>query len=200
MSSRVLRFTPEQHADYERRRAQAIGVGNAELVTIMSGGVESRHAGPTSTHPIPQWRGVQCHRTEISHSGIGRVTPDLPTISAGVAPGPLTPAKPRSIPMPESLVVKAVLAALELHAGVAWAQRMNVVSQRIDQRYVRAGFVGLSDIIGQMMDGRFLAIECKSAKGRLTDDQAAFLDTVRRHGGVAFMARAVEDVWRELAL
>ena len=26
MSSRVLRFTPEQHADYERRRAQAIGI------------------------------------------------------------------------------------------------------------------------------------------------------------------------------
>jgi hypothetical protein len=143
MSSRVLRFTPEQHADYERRRAQAIGIGNAELVT-------------------------------------------------------LTPAKLRSIPTPESLVVKAVLAALKLHAGVAWAQRMNVVSQRIDQRYVRAGFVGLSDIIGQMTDGRFLAIECKSSTGRLTDNQAAFLDTVRRHGGVAFMARAVDDVWHAL--
>ena len=148
MSSRVLRFTPEQHADYERRRAQAIGIGNAELV-------------------------------------------ESPII-------PLTPAKLRSIPTPESLVVKAVLAALKLHAGVAWAQRMNVVSQRIDQRYVRAGFVGLSDIIGQMTDGRFLAIECKSSTGRLTDDQAAFLDTVRRHGGVAFMARAVDDVWAEI--
>lgn len=53
---------------------------------------------------------------------------------------------------------------------------------------------GISDILGLFSDGVFLAIEVKSKKGRLTPDQKSFLEDVKKHGGVAIVARSVEDV------
>ena len=38
-------------------------------------------------------------------------------------------------------------------------------------------------------NGRFLALECKNDTGRLTEEQAAFLERVKRHGGVSGMVR-----------
>lgn len=50
-----------------------------------------------------------------------------------------------------------------------------------------------------MVDGgRILAIEVKSKYGKVSDDQQTFLDTVRTAGGLAFIARSVEDVEQEL--
>lgn len=71
---------------------------------------------------------------------------------------------------------------------------------------VRYGLgIGTSDLIGwrtEIIGGqrvaRFVAVECKSEKGRLTDEQAAFLATVRQAGGLAIEARSVEDA--EIAL
>lgn len=53
---------------------------------------------------------------------------------------------------------------------------------------------GVSDILGILADGRFIAIEVKSKKGRLSIDQNIFLEEIKRNGGVAFMARSVDDV------
>jgi hypothetical protein len=58
---------------------------------------------------------------------------------------------------------------------------------------------GVSDILGILPGGRFLAIECKSKTGRMTVEQEVFLQDVRAKGGVAFMARSIEDVERHLA-
>lgn len=53
---------------------------------------------------------------------------------------------------------------------------------------------GSSDLIGIIApSGRFLAIEVKSEKGRTTPEQDMFLELVRRMGGVAGVARSVED-------
>lgn len=61
-------------------------------------------------------------------------------------------------------------------------------------RWIEFGFSGLSDIIGQLkLDGRILAIEVKSAGGQVSPSQAAFLDLVRQHGGVAGVVRSIED-------
>lgn len=57
--------------------------------------------------------------------------------------------------------------------------------------------VGVSDILG-IWRGRFLAIEVKSPKGKLTEAQSAFLLDVQRHGGIAFCARSLNDVMRML--
>lgn len=85
----------------------------------------------------------------------------------------------------ESDVLSACLHLLSVHPAVAWAARMNTGAYEVDGRYVRFGFVGCSDIMGQMKDGRLLAFECKRPGGKLTWEQEAFLDRVRRHKGLA---------------
>jgi hypothetical protein len=69
---------------------------------------------------------------------------------------------------------------------------------------------GVADILGiigqlQIVDGenigpgRFLAIEVKSRYGKPTPDQANFLEEVNNRGGVAFVAKSVQDVIFELS-
>ena len=54
---------------------------------------------------------------------------------------------------------------------------------------------GASDRIGQLIDGRLLAVDVKGPKGKLQADQAEFLSLVRRFGGVAFNASACPYVY-----
>lgn len=109
---------------------------------------------------------------------------------------PLKLTKPE---IPEAAVLDVVLKALRLHRKVAWCNRMNTGALKdATGRPVHFGFVGLSDVIGQTVSGRFLAVEVKRAGKFPTPDQVAFLERVQRHGGVAFVARGVVDVMREM--
>jgi len=108
---------------------------------------------------------------------------------------------------PESDIQAAVLKYLVVTPLVAWAQRFNTGAHVIEsrkanggksRRFVHYAFPGCSDILGQLADGRFLAVECKSRRGRLTAEQATFLETVNRAGGLGIVARCVEDVQDEL--
>jgi hypothetical protein len=57
-------------------------------------------------------------------------------------------------------------------------------------RIIRFGLCkGSSDIIGICPDGKFLAIECKNAVGRVTPDQKRFIAAVIAKGGRAGIAR-----------
>lgn len=59
---------------------------------------------------------------------------------------------------------------------------------------LRAGLcTGSSDGIGFTKDGRFLAIEIKSDKGKPTEEQISFITAVNRVGGIAFVAKSVEE-------
>lgn len=54
---------------------------------------------------------------------------------------------------------------------------------------------GVSDILGIIPPlGRVLAIEVKSAKGRASPEQIAFLDRVNKDGGIGFIARSYQEV------
>ncbi len=99
---------------------------------------------------------------------------------------------------PEAGALKEVLQALGAHPAVAWCERMNSGAARIGNRFVRFGWPGCPDVLGQMKDGRLLGVEVKADKGRLRPEQAVFLERIRRAGGVAFMARDCRDVFREL--
>ena len=58
---------------------------------------------------------------------------------------------------------------------------------------------GCSDILGQLKDGRLLAVECKRPKGgKLSSDQLHFLDMVRNYGGVSFVETNLHDVHNNL--
>ena len=51
---------------------------------------------------------------------------------------------------------------------------------------------GVADILG-IFNGRPLAIEVKTSKGKLTDDQISFLSQFNDAGGIAFVARSISD-------
>lgn len=101
---------------------------------------------------------------------------------------------------PEAGALKEVLLALTAHPAVAWCERMNSGAVRIGNRFVRFGWKGCPDIIGQLRDGRLLGVEVKAPKGKLRPEQAVFLERIRCAGGVAFMARDCRDVFRELPI
>ena len=86
---------------------------------------------------------------------------------------------------------------LRVNAGVAW---QGTVIERTQHRLVlarpyaiRLAAPGVSDLLGWTEGGRFVAIEVKGPRGRVTAEQAAFLDLVRRSGGLAGVARSVAD-------
>ena len=93
----------------------------------------------------------------------------------------------------------AILRYLAVSPRVAWAERMNTGAVKIPvangrDRFLRFGFPGCPDILGQLTDGRLLAIEVKSPTGRPSEAQSAFLALVATHGGVAVLARSLDDL------
>jgi VRR-NUC domain. len=97
----------------------------------------------------------------------------------------------------ESDVLKACRSALQYHNRVAWVQRMNTggaYAWRKDgpPRFVKFGFRGCSDLIGQLKDGRFLAVEVKSQGENPTDNQREFLNVVSSNGGFAICVDNVD--------
>lgn len=57
---------------------------------------------------------------------------------------------------------------------------------------------GVSDILG-IYKTRMLAVEVKSQTGRLSAAQKLFLKEIERYGGIAIVARSIEDVKKALA-
>ena len=108
--------------------------------------------------------------------------------------------KRQNAKLSEAEILSKILAYLKLTRIYAWRNSVGatVIGAGEHRRFVRFGHSGLSDIIGILSGGRFLAIEVKSAKGRITPEQRAFLDNIEERGGVAFVARSVEDVYHGL--
>ena len=108
---------------------------------------------------------------------------------------------------PEQAIQDAVLRYLALDRRVAWARRFNTGASLIEghdaqgrktRRFVKFAFPGCADILGQLASGHFLAVEVKRPSTKPTPEQAAFLGEVRRHGGLAVVARSVVDVQQAL--
>lgn len=105
---------------------------------------------------------------------------------------------PRTNSRPEAAALAEVLTALRAHPAVAWAERMNTGAALVQGRFIRFGFKGCPDVLGQLKGGRLLGVEVKAQAGRLRPEQALFLARIRAAGGVAFVARDCRDVLREL--
>lgn len=95
---------------------------------------------------------------------------------------------------PEAAALCEVLKALRHHPLVAWAERQNSGAIKVGARFVRFGWRGCSDVLGQLKDGRLLACEVKAKRGRLRPEQREFLDRVQQFGGVGIVARNANDV------
>jgi hypothetical protein len=99
---------------------------------------------------------------------------------------------------PEAAALVEVLKTLRAHPLVAWCERMNSGAAKMGGRFVRFGWPGCPDVLGQLKDGRLLGVEVKAAKGKLRPEQSLFLERIRAAGGVAFVARDCRDVLRQL--
>lgn len=99
---------------------------------------------------------------------------------------------------PEAAALMEVLKALRAHPAVVWCERINSGAARVGNRFIRFGWPGCPDVLGQLKDGRLLSVEVKGPTGNLRPEQTVFLDRIRGAGGVAFMARDLRDVQREL--
>lgn len=95
--------------------------------------------------------------------------------------------------MKESDIMRACILALSGAGCLIWRNNTGVLPDRQGVP-IRFGLcVGSSDLIGITPDGRFLAIETKTAKGRIRPEQQRFIDAVRAKGGIAGIARSPED-------
>ena len=95
---------------------------------------------------------------------------------------------------PEKSVKSECLEYLHLIGIYAWNNPTGAVKIG-DNRFMSFGLKGAADIIGLLpKTGRFIAVECKSNKGRLSEAQEEFLDKIKSMGGVAVVARSFKDV------
>jgi hypothetical protein len=107
----------------------------------------------------------------------------------------------------ETKIKKAILKMLINHHLVAWAfittsgtVRAANYRMRMGRWFLgkflggddKVGKDGLSDIIGQMIDGRLIAIEVKCPGEKPREDQESFLKIVAKCGGVAGWADGVD--------
>ena len=96
--------------------------------------------------------------------------------------------------MSESDIVRAIL-ALPLPA-VLFRNQVGAARTLGGMRISTGLGKGSSDIVGfTNPGGKFIAIEVKDGdESDPTPEQLAFLDSVNRAGGIAFLARSVQDV------
>lgn len=76
---------------------------------------------------------------------------------------------------------------------VLWRNNSGAMPSAAGGAPVRFGLAkGASDLIG-ICAGRFIALECKTPKGKPTQDQLKFIQLVRRKRGFAAIVRSVDD-------
>ena len=93
----------------------------------------------------------------------------------------------------ESNISNAIMIALSEAGCLVWRNNVGVLKDA-NGRPIRYGLgTGSSDIIGLCADGTFLAVEVKTATGRVSPAQTAFIAVVRRRGGRAGVARCPAD-------
>ena len=110
---------------------------------------------------------------------------------------------PNAAPL-EREVLKAVWKYLAHHPKVQWITRMNSGTAMADfgasgTHPLRFNYKrGMSDLLGQLKDGRIICVEVKREGVALQDHQRDFLNEVRAANGCAFVARSVEDCIKEM--
>jgi hypothetical protein len=96
---------------------------------------------------------------------------------------------------PESVIQAQIRKAIGALPHVRlWRNNTGQLKDRFGHTVIYGLAIGSSDLIGIVAPhGRLIAIEVKSKTGKVTPEQEAFMEIVRRFGGVAGVARSFED-------
>jgi hypothetical protein len=98
----------------------------------------------------------------------------------------------------EQGIQAAILAYLRMRHILCWKNNTAGIYVRARNTYIPSHAPGVSDILGVLPGGRALAIEVKAPKGKVSPHQQQFIDAVNQAGGLAFVARSVEEVQIQL--
>jgi hypothetical protein len=98
----------------------------------------------------------------------------------------------------ESAIVSSCLEFLAWKGIEAWRQNQGAIPIAGGGYRRFTGKRGLSDIIGILDDGRWLAVEAKLPGNKPTADQDGFLDMIFRKGGVATWVTSVTELEADL--
>jgi penicillin-binding protein-related factor A (putative recombinase) len=93
----------------------------------------------------------------------------------------------------EKAIQKTILDYLHRRQIFCWKEHSSGIMVEGGQRYMPLGLKGKADILG-IYQGKFLAIEVKRPSGVLSPEQELFLYNIRKHGGIAIVARDVDDL------
>ena len=94
----------------------------------------------------------------------------------------------------ESLFKKAIRDYLTLKGWLCIPIRSVGIYRKDTGEYIPLKMKGVSDIICCTPEGRFVAIEVKTTKGKLNIAQKNFLQNVQAHKGIGIVARTLDDV------
>lgn len=96
----------------------------------------------------------------------------------------------------EANIQNEIMIALSQAGCVVWRNNTGVLKDA-SGRPIKFGLCkGSADLIGIAKDGRFLAVEVKTAVGRVRPEQELFIASVKRAGGRAGVARCVDDAMK----
>jgi hypothetical protein len=98
---------------------------------------------------------------------------------------------------PEAAILRSCLEYLRARGVFCWRQNSGALATPGGGFMRATDIAGVADIIGVLPGGRFLAVECKSVRGRQVASQRAFQEAAERSGGLYVLARSVEDLQRE---
>ena len=100
--------------------------------------------------------------------------------------------------IPEQNIENEILLWLNMSGIFAWKVKTVGVFDPVKKIYRRSNnryhIKGVSDVLGILPDGKLLAIEVKSKAGRASPEQIQFIDKIKASGGVALIARSLEEV------
>lgn len=99
--------------------------------------------------------------------------------------------------MSEKILQNSILMYLNLSGIFCWQTDSTGLYDPIKKTFRSRGkfkIKGVSDILGILPDGRFLAIEVKYGKNKTTPEQKDFINKIIDRNGIAFVAYSLEDV------
>lgn len=102
-----------------------------------------------------------------------------------------------NIKVPEKVIQKQILQFLTAHKIFVFRINTTGVFDPVRQVFrPLSGFSlkGVADILGLLPNGKFIAIEVKTATGRQSMEQKMFEQAVIKNNGIYILARDVDDV------
>lgn len=108
------------------------------------------------------------------------------------------------LPIKEKVIENSILSFLKRNNIYCWKNESVGIFDQKKGVYRRKNSIhrmnGVADILGILRGGKFLAIEVKSLRGRITEEQTAFLSSINAEGGIAFVARSIDEVAKQLGI